>query len=422
MKLGLPYPLRRKTIDDLISSEPKRTMEIDFKNVKNMIIPIVTLSIELPKYRLANGRTYDLQIEYLAKNTSLPNDFFEKDPELESVQSVQHGLLKKLVGKKKDLLEYFSEHEQGETLILNQDGFVINGNRRLCAMRELLLKDPVKYKHFKNIDCAILPPATEEDIDDLEARLQEHPDIKAPYTWTSRVLMYKKKKELYNYSDEVLAEKYETTEQEIKLLYSMLASADKYLNRIGKDRQYHIVSDDQFSFRQIALNRKNIPDAVDRDLFEVISFTLIENSETVGGRVYEKIPGVKKHLDRIKTEIKNEFKIRKKSENIKKLSQLGKAMDGRDNISPIVDDPTNTNDIKNIVIEVFESERTKRRENKKKNIAIYLLEKADENLSEAVTKFNTIGPSKLRNIKSLTDSIQVSVNKIRDWLSDNNYH
>ena len=157
MKLGLPYPLRRKTIDDLISSEPKRTMEIDFKNVKNMIIPIVTLSIELPKYRLANGRTYDLQIEYLAKNTSLPNDFFEKDPELESVQSVQHGLLKKLVGKKKDLLEYFSEHEQGETLILNQDGFVINGNRRLCAMRELLLKDPVKYKHYEQITYRSIP-------------------------------------------------------------------------------------------------------------------------------------------------------------------------------------------------------------------------------------------------------------------------
>jgi len=176
MKYGWTYPDRKKHIEDCLKTST-RTQEIDFQNRPRTARPILTLDIEFPKYRLSNGRTYDLQAEYLAKNPQLKTDYFTKDPEFEEAQKVQHKLLAELI---KNLFEYFAKHKQDEPLILDHEGFVVNGNRRLCAMRELINQDADKYAHFRTIDFLILPPGTEEDIDELEARLQEHPDIKDP--------------------------------------------------------------------------------------------------------------------------------------------------------------------------------------------------------------------------------------------------
>ena len=122
-----------------------------------MDLPIVRVPIELPKYRLANGRTSSLQAEYLAKNISVRDDIFSGDAELWDAQTAQHELLL-LVVKKQDLRKTFEDpaNKQIEPILLDEHGFVVNGNRRLCCWRDLYYQDSSRYGHFAYIDVAVL--------------------------------------------------------------------------------------------------------------------------------------------------------------------------------------------------------------------------------------------------------------------------
>lgn len=105
--------------------------------------------------------------------------FFERDLESIEALEIQHDLLKQMLKKNPnaDLREFFVDNIQEEPLILSHLGFVINGNRRLCAMREVREKkhkdsNRELYDRFQYIDVIILPPCDEKDIDELEAQLQ----------------------------------------------------------------------------------------------------------------------------------------------------------------------------------------------------------------------------------------------------------
>src|SRR5690606_12464757 len=74
---------------------------------------------------------------------------------------------------------------QREPILISSSGIVVNGNRRLSAMRELLRKaDGSVDERFTNIRCAVLPPdVSRDEIDDIEADLQARPQTKLDYDW-----------------------------------------------------------------------------------------------------------------------------------------------------------------------------------------------------------------------------------------------
>src|SRR5690349_14520570 len=55
-------------------------------------LPVVRLPIELPIYRMANGRTRTEQLKYIREH-KLPSDFFFSGQENQQAQQAQHGLL-----------------------------------------------------------------------------------------------------------------------------------------------------------------------------------------------------------------------------------------------------------------------------------------------------------------------------------------
>ena len=163
MRYGLSLPERLQRFRDITSNKQANSiMKYDVPTVNGTELHEVYLvSIDLPKYRLDNTRTLALQEQYIF-NHSKDEDFFN-DVESDEIQEIQHGFIKTLItssDKEKDLLTYFSSHVQTEPLILTHDGFVISGNRRLCAFRELLGENMInfsKYKHFSQVRVVILP-------------------------------------------------------------------------------------------------------------------------------------------------------------------------------------------------------------------------------------------------------------------------
>jgi hypothetical protein len=305
-EFGWPLPKRRQHFED-VKSGASHHQRIDFMDAR-LTLPVLRVPINLPKYRMLNGRTASAQQEWLAKHPDKPTDFFLQDPESDEVQRVQHELLGKLVTGA-GLLTYFKQanNKQKEPLVLDTNGFVINGNRRLCAWRTLLKEDAKKYGHFEHIDVIVLPPGDDRAIDKLEGELQIEPEIRDDYTWDSLANMMRIRQALHGLDTGKLAEFYRRKKNEVEELLDMLDYAAKYLADRGMPRQWSEVSDKEFAFRQMVRKRESLNTAGEKQLFEAVAFVLIDDPE--GGRLYEAIPDAHKNFELIKSALAQAFPV-----------------------------------------------------------------------------------------------------------------
>lgn len=296
-------PMRVDLIKKLVASKSDAQHPILFQGqVRNLSIH--TVAVDLPVYRLGNGRTLASQQEYIVKEGK-QEDFFSRDPESAEALKAQHIILKGMVNEA-HLLDFFRKHKQIEPLILTQEGYVVNGNRRLCAMRVLLAEDPTRYEHFKHVRVVVLPPSSDRDIDELEAQLQIQPDIKADYTWVDKAMLLRDRLHLHNWSISELARVYQISPAEVRAQLDMLDHADQYLISRGSPREYTRVKDQEFAFKQLQKLRKRCEDEADRDAFTNLCYTLIDDPDNAGERLYSRIRQVWENRKAIYSQVKQQ--------------------------------------------------------------------------------------------------------------------
>lgn len=421
IQFGWPYPKRKALLDQLAGSPSEKTQLVPSFQGKNDYYKIYTVPISLPKYRLDNGRTYAAQAEYLATNPNAPKDIFEKDWESEEAQQIQHELLKKMLGKdEKDLLEYFKKNEQTEALILTHDGFVVNGNRRLCTMRELFELSPDAYP-FEYINIVILPPADEKDIDELEGALQIAPDIKEEYTWYARALKYKKKRDQHNYTVSQLAkiDKLDNPE-EVEDLIDLLGFADAYLADRGCPNEYHRLDKTKYAFMELRKARaKHFKTPIEKNCFEKLAYCLIDDS-TNGGRLYETIPSAAKYFDAFVERLRDDLDLQPKT-IVAEPDPLdlfgGKEESTLGDVLETLSDPNKYQQIRDIAIDVVAAEKLKVKEQEKTTFVLSQARKANTALIDAA---NALTPHQDKTgIGQQLESIEASIVKIKAWLNGN---
>lgn len=420
--LGWPLPKRKSFLSNLAKSENGKYSHLLTFQGSQRTLPVYSVEIELPKYRLANGRTQAAQEKYLANHADLGNDFFERDTESNVAQKIQHGLLKEMV-LGSDLYAYFKDttNKQEQPLILSYDGYVVNGNRRLCAMREFYVDSPEKYAHFKHIDVVILPLCTSKDIDELEAHLQIQPDIKEKYTWISKACMLRARQTQHGYTDKQLSEIYDIPEKEIRTMLGQLGLADDYLKSRGKEKQYDIVEKDDYSFSQLQKARQQLKQPEEIDLATEISFIFIDNTDTIQGRLYDWIPDVKENLSVIVDELGKSLTVKEEQihDETDKYSLFG-ISDSTQTITPLIEavkDPINQNSVLEIVTDIIESQKQKKRHKVKANAVLKYVSDANANLRNAINCISN--DSIIQGVDEQLVAIEQSIRHLRNWLKDN---
>lgn len=416
MDLGYPFPARK---DYFEKQKPHSTWSYPVNFMGGIQhLPVVKIPIGMPKYRLANGRTASMQQEYLARHAELPVDFFTKDLESEEAQIAQHSLLKQLI-KNKDLYEHFRspKQRQEQPIILDENGFVINGNRRLCAWRELFEEDADTYEHFKYVEAVVLPPCEERAIDELEAQLQVVPDIKDDYEWHSLAIMMKNRLDNHGFDIDGIASMYKMSKKDVQLLLDALEYARDYLKKRGKSHQWSQVSKQEHAFKRIVENRIGL-DPGAKKLFEEASFALIDDPE--GGRVYEVIRLLKKHFFRIREELQGEFKVLPTPAPNPKLALLGSG--GVPSIdmplSAEVEKESNRERTREIIREVIESQERLDRDKQSATFLLKRLQKANSYITEACNL--GLQPESIKDgVVEQVQSIERNLAEIKRWLGSN---
>lgn len=423
-RFGYPFERRLKELASSRPETPSATFALEVKGEKMELVKF-RVPIELPKYRLANGRTASLQEQWLAENSDRPSSYFDADPELDVAQETQHELLLKLV-KDAGLLAYFKDkaNKQVEPIILDEAGFVVNGNRRLACWRSLHYNEPTNYPHFSHIDVVMLPHCDDKEIDKIEANLQIKKDIRAGYSWEARAIMMQHKQKQHGFTDSDLADMYEMTKADVEQSRSMLEMADAYLKTRGREHKWSDVQAAEEAFKQLHRAVRKSMSVAEQTLLKHTAFTLIDQPGKAGERLYSAIPKIQEHLSKVKTKLAAAFPVTASTPDPTTQELFGDDVPGAvPDVSWVlaaeIVKPENSDKVRGIVVDVIETESELQKE---RNNAGYLLKQlidANAKLQAAVSDgmredSNSVGAEE--QIKSIEASLQT----IRAWLASRN--
>lgn len=427
-RFGWPQPARIEEFTKLGAKPTGATTRIIFQS-KPVDIPIIRVPIELPKYRMTNGRTTSLQAEYLATNPKARADLFSGDPELWDAQEAQHQLLLKL-GKQSDLQKYFEDtaNKQVDAIVLDENGFVVNGNRRLSTWRELLFNDKTtRYGHFRHIDVAVLPHCEEKEIDRLEATLQIAKDIKANYSWDSKANMMLAKQKRDGFSNKELGDLYDMKESEVEELLDMRTYADEYLRTRGKTDLWSLVSEQEFAFKKLVASRQKVVGIGGQEVFKQAAYALIDNPDEVGGRLYEVIPAIVESLAQVKEKLQQEFVVQPVTADTGLDSIFG-GVPAAANADPLdiplaraIQKPENSGIARKIIVDVIETQKQLKKDSKSANYLLECCARAQAQLAAAI-KEGFRPESKLPGVDKQLDQIEAQVKKIREYIEQHAKH
>ncbi len=262
----------------------------EFRNRK-LQLPLIQVPIGLPVYRVENFRTFTDQRDYITTEGKSA-DYFSAGQESEEVQQAQHKLLYRLALKGKadsvvpvsDVLE---AEGQRQPLLITAGGVVVNGNRRLAALRELY-EQGSKFSHFSHIDVLVLPAdATAEEIVDIEANLQAVPETKLDYDWIGEAQLISRLVNLGR-STKAVADQLRRKEKDIKYAIQTLAEADLYLKEApGTQGSYSEIREDaEQLFGDLPKLLEGKTEAM-KEASRVIAWTLYQNKGRLDGRLYD---------------------------------------------------------------------------------------------------------------------------------------
>jgi hypothetical protein len=242
--------------------------------------PVARLPQELLLYRFDNGRLLS-ELNAAAAARGITFEALEAKAARPKVQELLHELL---LEKAKDPAapiqrELETYRRQTEPLLVQADGVVVNGNRRLAAMRELLARDSERYASFATPAAAILPERlSREAVEFIEAALQMAPGLKLEYNWINRRLKLRRHSRDLPAAKIVAAYRLRGPDQMEEEL-AELELAEEYLAWIGRREDYARIAANELHFAALRhqLARASPPRIA--ELWRLVGFAMIAAAE-----------------------------------------------------------------------------------------------------------------------------------------------
>ncbi|MBK1699211.1 hypothetical protein [Rhodovibrio salinarum] len=217
-----------------------------------LTLPVVSLPPDALVYRADNGRILSELVDAGHAHDTTVDDLKARS-ESADVQALLGGIL---LEKARDpdgpiYAELARYAHQTEPLLVDRTGVVVNGNRRLAAMRALRAQDPDAYAGFAQVAAAVLPENVGRDrLEYIEAALQMAPELKLPYSWINRRL--KLRQHVADLDRARVAKAYRLADPSaIDTELAELALAESYLAWRGTPDRYEHVADQEQRFVQL---------------------------------------------------------------------------------------------------------------------------------------------------------------------------
>jgi hypothetical protein len=218
-----------------------------------LTLPIKKIPIEYLVYRLNNMRTTVEQLEYISQN-DLEQDYFKSHQESDTAQLAQHQILvemsKSAIANIWDALK--QRRSLRDPLVITPDCVVVNGNRRLAAMRDLIHESPLDFDNFRTVECIVLPESDESTLVDYETRIQIARDLRSEYGWVHTALGLQTQISVLNWSQERAVQAWGMEWKDLAGLLQSFSFATEYLEFIEKSGNFAELKDKEQVFKTLA--------------------------------------------------------------------------------------------------------------------------------------------------------------------------
>jgi hypothetical protein len=301
-------PKERK---DLLQKLPKgrrgdETFSLTFQGTYQAF-KVDRVPIDIPLYNLKNTRTVSAQQQFLAENSNFDKGLFNDSQSIKA-QKQQHIILKTLDSKstEKNLEHNLKTQGQTDPLILDSNGVVWNGNRRLSKMRELNYFSSKLEGKFDDIKVVILPPCDETALCTLEAGLDIIKTGKEDFSWHSKSLRIRNMVQ-DGIPEQKIMKMRGMKKSEIHDSVSIINYVDEYLKYINQPKIYALVGDGYQAFEAIVKGIKShkIKDGTNKMLYAKASCFSILKEVAKGTSKYLKIRDFFKAFDALYREPDN---------------------------------------------------------------------------------------------------------------------
>jgi len=278
-------------------------------------LPLITVDIHSLIYRMGNGRTKTRQREAISQH-QLAENHFTAHQEDASAQQTQHEFLVDLANTSKgDSIQAISEalartRTQTEPLLILRSGVVLNGNRRLAAMRELFTDKPGLYSSFALVEVLVLPESIDaKEEKRIETRLQMARETRLPYDWISQAIVVNEMRDSGMTDKEIADLMQLQTVAEVSFIVERLTEADIYLAEVvGRPGAYTEVLGGAQHFEEMA-KRISAKQGADQEVSRKIAHVIQREPKVFGSRVYDFREAFGRDSTEIVAELADRFSI-----------------------------------------------------------------------------------------------------------------
>ena len=269
------------------------------------MLPIKKIPVEYLVYRMNNMRTTVEQLEFVTQN-ELDADFFKANQESDVAQTAQHQILIEM--SKSNIANIWEALRERrvlrDPLVVTPDCVVVNGNRRLAAIRDLINSSPQEFSSFLSLECIILPESDESTLVDYETRIQIARDLRSDYGWVHTALGLQTQIYDLGWSQERAVQAWGKEWKELTSLLESFALAREFLEFLDKPGDYANLSDKEQVFKTLAETQsKEKRDGKDPSTLyaqRLIVFQVLK-SEDFEGRAFDYARMAPELLKKIKT-------------------------------------------------------------------------------------------------------------------------
>lgn len=286
--------VKRKHVIKQKCKSPLREDRFYFYVAEGIDLPVIAVPIDLPVYRMANYRTRTRQKAYIHKHNK-KSEYFLKGEEDTSAQKAQHEILVELAnrGSGESIIsivrKFQQDQRQTEAILLTHEGVVVNGNRRLAAMRELYTEDADAYRTFEYVQALILPESvTVSELRKIEVQLQMQQETKLPYDWTDECIAVRDLLLSGMSKQEIMRLMRLEKETDVQAMIDRVSEAEMYLtDYIGNPDAYDAIEDKKQLFVELqkALDKKS--DKGERELARKLCYVITKHSREFETRAYD---------------------------------------------------------------------------------------------------------------------------------------
>lgn len=224
----------RERVEAVEASRDRTTFDVPFRQ-RQISLAKIEVPLDFPLYNVLSGRTHRAQSEWIERH-GRAGDFFA-DPEDPGVQRAQHEILQ-LVISEENLDEDLLRRQQRNPIVLTYDGFIVDGNRRVCALRE--------QGDVENVVAVVLPRDTSTpEMYETELELQMARETRADYNWIDQALHVRYGVRDLGENQHSVAQRMNVDDREIEAIMRRLTLVDLYLDWLGMPGAYHRVPEER---------------------------------------------------------------------------------------------------------------------------------------------------------------------------------